>query len=293
MERELFRMVKAALRRLGRRRASRRFTYTDGVIVEVYYWSVINDRSVQWACRSENWPAGLRRGPLPSQAEMSRRLRTKSIRRLLARLEHLVIRRERPMPLVCVLDGKPLPIANHSRDHQAGYGRAVGGKSMGYKLHALVDLSGTVWGWRVAPMNVDERTIARRLLRDVPAPSYLLADSNYDSNALFTLAWERQIQMVVPRRYGPEHGVGHRAQHPARLRSRDMLENGVTRFGIELFEQRRAIERYFGTLTGTGGGLTCLPAWVRGHRRVRLWVQAKIIIHQLRSQRRQTLRAAA
>jgi hypothetical protein len=38
------------------------------------------------------------------------------------------------------LDGKPLPIANHSRDPQAGYGRSIGGKAKGYKLHVLIDL---------------------------------------------------------------------------------------------------------------------------------------------------------
>ena len=63
MERELFREISAALRRLGRRRKSRRFVYTDAAIVEVYYWSVINDRPVLWACRAEHWPARLRRGP--------------------------------------------------------------------------------------------------------------------------------------------------------------------------------------------------------------------------------------
>lgn len=287
MERELFRSLKAALRRLGRRRRSQRFRYTDATIVEVYYWAVLNDRSVLWACRPANWPIGLRRGFLPSQSDMSRRLRTNSVQRLIARLEQSVLRARRPAPLVCMMDGKPLPIAGHSRDPEAGFGRAVRGQAKGYKLHVLIDPAGTVWGWRVAPMNHDERAVARRLMACLPGEGYLLADANYDSNRLYAAAAARGVQMVVPRRQrGGRMGLGHHPQHPTRLRSRDMLENGVFDFGTRLHELRGGVERFFGTLSGTGGGLTCLPGWVRRYRRVRLWVQAKLILNQLRADRR-------
>lgn len=292
MERERFRVMKGLLRRLGRRRRSRKQQYTDGTILEVYLWAVVNDRPTVWACSLRNWAPGLRRGPLPSQSVMSRRLRTPGVERLLRRLEDAVLRRGRATPLVCMVDGKPLPIANHSHDRQAGYGRAVGGKAKGYKLNALIDAAGTVWAWRVAPMNGDERTIARRLLRDLPGEGYLLADANYDSNQLFALAAGHGVQAVVPRRYGPDKGLGHRVYHPARLRSRDLLENGVSSFGVELHGLRRAIERFFGTLVCTGGGLSCLPAWVRTHRRVRQWVCAKLIYNQIRADLRARPRLA-
>lgn len=288
MERELFRTLKRALRRLGRRRKNRRYRYTDAAIVEVYCWAVLNDRPVLWACRPENWPPGLRRGPLPSQSDMSRRLRTPSVKALLARLERLVLYRDASTSLVYIIDGKPLPIANHSRDPEAGYGRAVGGKAMGYKLHVLVDPAGHLWGWRVAPMNIDERVIARRLMPCLPSEGYLLADGNYNSNRLFEAAAARGVQLVSPRRQrgvGPM-GLGHHPQHPARLRSRDMLENGVFDFGRSLHQVRRAVESFLGTLSATGGGLTCLPGWVRRHRRVRQWVQVKLIFNQLRADRR-------
>lgn len=292
MERELFRALRKALRRLGRRRRSRRFLYTDATILEVYYWAVLNDRSVLWACQSGNWPTGLRRGRLPSQSEMSRRLRTPSVRLLGARLEHLVLRAKRRIPLVCMIDGKPLPIAGHSRDPEAGYGRAAGGKANGYKLHVLVDLSGTVWGWRVAPMNTDERTIARRLMACLPGEGYLLADANYNSNRLFAAAATHGVQMVSPRRQrGGKMGLGHHPQHPARLRSIEMLENGVSKFGVRLHDLRRGVERFLGTLSCTGGGLTCLPGWVRRRRRVRAWVQAKLVLNQLRADRRRAVAA--
>lgn len=292
MERELFRALQAALRRLGRRRGSRRFRYTDATIVEVYYWAVLNDRSVLWACQIVNWPPGLRRGALPSQPDVSRRLRTRSVQRLIARLEQLVLRTGRSIPLVCAIDGKPLPIAGHSTDPQAGYGRAARGKAKGYKLHVLVDLMGTVWGWRVTPMNGDERTIARRLVASLPGEGYLLADANYNSSRIFGAAAARGVQLVSPRRQrGGRMGLGHHPQHPARLRCIDMLENGVSDFGTGLHQLRRSVERFLGTLSSTGGGLTCLPGWVRRHRRVRLWVQAKLIFNQLRADRRRALAA--
>lgn len=289
MERELYAKIRAALRRLGRRRRSRRQRYTDGTIVAVYCWAALHDRPTCWACVADNWPPGLFRGPLPSQSIMSRRLRTLSVRRLLARFEELVLRKGRAPAMVYIIDGKPMPIANHSSDRQARYGRAVRSKSRGYKLHLLIDIHGTVWGHRVAAMNADERTIGKRLMRDVPGEGYLLADANYDSNDLFKKAAQHGVQGVIPRRYGPGRKTGHRAQHPARLHSRDMLETPFNAFGIGLHRFRRGIERFLGTLSASSCGLTCLPAWVRTHRRVSQWVQAKLIINQLRADRRKSL----
>jgi hypothetical protein len=293
MERELFRLFKALLRRLGRRRRNRRFRYTDAAIVEVYYWAVLHDRPVLWACRSSNWPPGVRRGALPSQPEMSRRLRTASVLKLINRLEQAVLRDNKQAPLIFAIDAKPLPIAGHSADPHAGYGRAAGGKAKGYKLHVLLDLNATVWSWRVTPMNGDERTMAHRLLRSVPDQGYLLADANYNSNKVFASAALQGVQLIAPRRKrrkGPM-GLGHHRQHPARLRSIDILENSVSEFGRDLLLKRRCIERFFGTLSASGGGLTCLPGWVRHHPRVRLWVQAKLVFNQLRADRRRSVAA--
>ena len=66
MERGLFRMLRAELRRIGRRRTDRRQTHTDATIVEVYFWAVLHDRPVSWACRIENWSGTSRRATLPS-----------------------------------------------------------------------------------------------------------------------------------------------------------------------------------------------------------------------------------
>ena len=197
--------------------------------------------------------------------------------------EEQVLRPHGQGPLVWALDGKPLAISGCSKDRQAGYGRAAGGKAKGYKLHALVSLEGTVAAWRVAPMNKDEREMARRLLGRTEVKGYVLADSNYDSNPLHAVCGERgDLQLVAPPRYGFCTGRGHRRQTPGRLRSIALLSNPQSPFGRELHDQRDSIERFYGNLTNWGGGLSGLPPWIRTHRRVHRWVQAKLILTALR-----------
>lgn len=67
-----------------------------------------------------------------------------------------------------------------------------------------------------------------------------------------------------------------------RRRSIEMLENPASSFGRDLHALRNAIERTFGYLASTAGLLTHLPAWVRTCPRVRLWVQTKLVIADLR-----------
>ena len=155
----------------------------------------------------------------------------------------------------------------------------------GYKLHALVGSDDTVAAWRVAPMNKDERVMAERLLQAAPPEvvGYVTADSNYDSNKLHQIGDDRgNLQLVVRRRYGPEKGTGHRKQAAGRLRSIALTENPHPLFAKRLLQDRKAIERQFGNLSNWGGGLSGLPAWVRTHRRVRRWVQAKLVLAKLK-----------
>src|SRR5438552_2944006 len=163
--------------------------------------------------------------------------------------------------------------------------------------HALVNPRGDRGGWRLAPMNTDERVMAARLVKAAPeqVQGYVVTDSNYDSNPLHALCEARpagRLQLVNRRRYGPGHGHGHREQTAGRLRSKELLENPGPRFGEQLLEGRAQIERYFGGLVNWGGGLTCLTAWVRTHRRVQRWVQAKLVLSALKEQLRQTTCAA-
>ena len=282
MERQLWKAIVAVVAAVDKPPTPVSFTYSDEVIVGVWYWSVIHDRPMSWACERRNWPLDLRRRPLPSYSRLTRRLRTPSVRALLAAVEQRVLAPKRP-ELFWMIDGKPLPIGGCSKDRQAGYGRSAGGKAKGYKLHALIGSDGSVASWRVAPMNKDERVMAERMLKTAPVQGYVVADSNYDSNKLHEVCDAREnLQLVTPRRYGKGNGTGHRKQTRGRLRSIELLENPYPAFGERLLADRSEIERRFGHLSNWGGGLNGLPAWVRTHRRVHRWVQAKLVLTALK-----------
>jgi hypothetical protein len=282
MEHQLWKAMVAVLATLGKPRKRRTGDFTDHDIVEVFYWAVLHDRSTHWACQASHWPIHRRRWPLPSPGTMSRRLRTPAVVALLLALERRVVAPQQT-GLFWMIDGKPLVIGGCSKDRQAGYGRAANSKAKGYKIHALVDPTGALASWRLAPMNKDERVLAERMLKTAPIQGYVAADSNYDSNKLHALCDQRgQLQLVSRRRYGPDHGTGHRKQSAGRLRSMQLTESPFPAFARQLLRDRHGIERRFGQLVNWGGGLTCLPAWVRTHRRVHRWVQAKLVLTALK-----------
>jgi Transposase DDE domain len=257
------------------------FDFSDEDIVKVYYWAVIHDRPMRWACQRRHWPIWHRRKPLPSESTMSRRLRTRSVQTLLNALEHRVVA-PKETELFWMIDGKPLPISGCSKDRQAGYGRAANCKAKGYKIHAIVGSGGAIAAWRLAPMNKDERVIAERMLRTAPIQGYVVGDSNFDSNKLHVVCGVRGLQLVTLRRYGPSHGTGHRKQSAGRLRSIQLTESPYPAFAKRLLHDRCDIERRFAHVSNWGGGLTCLPPWVRTHRRVHRWVQAKLVLRALK-----------
>jgi hypothetical protein len=282
MEGQLWNSILAILASTRKRRKRTNEDFSDADIVKVFYWSVIHDRPICWACQRRNWPLHLRRQKLPSNTTMSRRLRSSRVVALLDAVERRVTAPRHPH-LYWMIDGKPLVISGCSKDRQAGYGRAARCKAKGYKIHAIVATDGSVANWRIAPMNKDERVMAERLLKATNIHGYIVADANYDSNNLHKICDARgNRQLVIPRRYGPGRKVGHRAQSPGRLRCIELLENPQPRFGQQLLEDRSAIERHFGNATNWGGGLTHLPPWARTHRRVRRWVQAKFALTAIR-----------
>jgi len=283
MEHQLWKEILAVIKAIGKSRRNPRCRFSCEEIVLVWFWSVLHDRPVSWACDRRNWPLHQRRRRLPSSSTMSRRLRSPDVQTLIKTIEDRTLCSKGTKPLAWMIDGKPLVISGCSKDRQAGFGRAAQGKAKGYKLHSIVGMDGSIAGWRIAPMNKDERIMARRLLRDADIQGYLLADSNYDSNPLHDICTERgELQLLTRPRGGYGRTKRRRQQSPGRLRSMELLENPQPEFGRRLLKERDAIERRFGNLTNWGGGLTHLPPWVRTHRRVHRWVQAKLIIDVLK-----------
>jgi hypothetical protein len=275
------------LRRIDKPCKKAREAYSDEDIVLTWLWSVIHDRPVAWACQRANWPLHQWRRALPSQTCMSRRLRSQGVKRLLKELEKRELLPPRICQLMWFMDGKPLLISGCSKDRQSGRARGVG---RGYKLHTILDpRSRKVAAWRVAPLNKDEKIMARRMVREAALQGYLVADGNYDSNPLHRVCEARgNLQLVTPHRASR---VGRRrryGQSIGRLRSLNLQTSPTPQFATTLLHQRDDIERYFGNLTSWGGGLTHLPPWIRTHRRVHRWVQAKLILMAIRRRLLQT-----
>lgn len=283
MERQLWSAIVQVIREINKPNLSGNFRFCVDQVLKVWFWAVVHDRPVSWATIRDNWPPHLRRDPLPSDSTMSRRLRSQAVQEVLRQLEQRVLAPNKTGQLVWFIDGKPLPIGGCSKDRQAGYGRAASSMARGYKIHALIGKHGGLAQWRVTPMNKDERTMAKRMLKATTVCGYVVADANYDSNPLHQVCDDGgRLQLVAPRRKGKHRGLAKGRHASGRLRSKAMLEDPSPEFGESLLQQRNAIERYFGNLCNWGGGLTCLPSWARTYRRVHRWVQAKLILCRIR-----------
>jgi hypothetical protein len=280
----LYSLVQEEAKLRGR---TKRVWFSDAVIVLVYFWAVLHDRPVAWACEGRNWPEQ-RDGPglfsLPSAPTMSRRLRTLRCGLLLTGVyDRLRSIRSSELTLCRRIDTKPLVVSGFSKDRDAKRGYATGGMARGYKL-------AVVWGKNVlpdaltvAPLNVSDPICAAKLIDQLAlcqTSGYLLADATQDSNPLHEYAAAHTFQLLTPRKK-PGTELGHRDHSLARLRSIERLE-GPGQFGKSLYQQRGDIERDLAHLCGFGGGLQPLPSWVRHPARVARWVIAKLIINGLR-----------
>jgi hypothetical protein len=286
MEHQLWREIVRSLKEIHKPRRRAREKFSGEEIVQVWMWAVVHDRPICWATSKANWPIHERQRRLPSSSTMSRRLRCRKVRALMTALEQAVFGSRDNKPLVWVIDGKPLMVNGSSGDRQTGFGRAHRGNARGYKLHLIQGIDGFVAAWRIAPMNKDERVMARRMVRTADIQGYLLGDGNYDSNPLHEVCAQRgDLQLVAPLRGGRERRKCQSRRpkmSPGRRRAAELLDNPNPEFGRDLMLLRDTIERSFANLTNWGGGLTHLPPWVRTHRRVHRWVQAKLILNAIK-----------
>jgi IS5 family transposase len=261
-----------------------RVQFSDRIIVMVYLWSVLKDRPVYWACEQENWP----REPdfqLPEDSTMSRRLRTVGVQQLIERV--LGCGSERlGVPLVKVLDSKPLYVGPYSKDRDAKRGRVAAGQfARGYRLHTL-NHGRAVREFTLAPMNEHDAAAAPALIAKLEGGGYAAADNAYDSNRLHQQAAAANHQLVAPPRAANKGVRDAKHNCPQRLRTLDLLDSplkvcGINGdFGRELYNCRQRVESGYGGLTFLG--LNYVPAWARGPRRVALWAAGKILLHLCR-----------
>lgn len=279
---------------------SRRFTFSDVLVVGMYLWSVAHDRPMRWACERRHYNAVYRpRQPLPSVSQFHRRVRSDRVQRILQQVHDVTAGRLVPTALSSV-DGKALPVSPVSKDPDArpGYaGGGGGGKRLGkgYKLHGIATEDRRIVAWCVRPMNEHELPVAHRLLASLPngwfgPRSLLLADGNYDSHDLHKHVDHAGGRLVT-------HVHPHRcATHPVTLRQMGRARRALLALHAsdhrpllrQVARHRNTVELTFSNLTCYGGGLGPLPAFVRRLPRVTRWVGAKIILYHVRRQLRRT-----
>lgn len=275
----LYRLVMDFAPGRGKRRQ-----YADSLILLLFLWSAIRRKPRYWVCDPRNSPRRLRDRPLPSPSQLSRRLNDPAFADLWQRfLAHTLLRQQQALCLLAcyLIDAKPLPVSCYSKDKQAKRGWACDHIAKGYKLFLLADTAGRIVAYQVHAMNHAEQTAALTLIDATDKPGYTLGDSVYDTDDFYRAAHQRGLQLITPRK-DPTANIGVRASSPPRLHAIAMLETPIPGgFGPAMYDQRTIIERMFSAMGCAAVGLDALPPWVRTLARVRLWVDAMIVLYLL------------
>lgn len=248
-------------------RHGRCFTHAD--VARAFLWSVMCDRPLAWIETTTGRLPFDRVAPrlCPSASTVCRRLRDPVLLWLFEDLLFGLTFSPAP-PDYFVLDSKALPVSPYSKDAHATSGHGRCETQRGYKLHVLTDNLQRVWSWQVLPMHVDEVDVVQLLLPRAAARrvgGLVLTDTGY-AMASREFAEEHGFRLVSP---------WHRSQRCA--------EDSRWKRGDH--RRRDSVERFFGHLSGFGGGLQGLPSWVRTLPRVRMWVLGKLIINAARQRR--------
>jgi hypothetical protein len=210
---------------------------------------------------------------------------------MLQRLEREL--RDRPAPGVAlIIDSKPLPVCGYTTDPEARNGRAYRCFGRGYKLFLVIDENRVVHAWKVDSMNVAEQRVAEELIPAAAASAgtdrWLLGDKAYDSNRLYQCAEQHGLRLLAPR-LKPWTPMKP-GQSEGRVRAAALLEHPE---GADLLHRRDTVERFLGTLSVTGGGLSPLPGYVRRRERVARWVGAKLLLAMAAAKARRDAALAA
>jgi hypothetical protein len=297
MDRELWRLtfesIKRATRVVARHSPGRRRPrFADWLIVAMYVWCVWHDRPLCWACDRSHYGSLFRPRKLPSVSQFTRRIKSDACQLILQHVHDELAGRGIRLCESGLIDGKPLPVSPVSKDRQATRGKVCGGYAKGYKLHAFVNHRRRIVIWSVMGLNVAEQSVAAEMIPLLPPlltpDALVMADANYDSAPLHQQAADTSHLCLLSPLKGQQL-VGDGGHHPATLRQMGAARRELVRAWDRhpdlmryLLRQRDEIDRAFGVLVSTAGGLTSLPSWVRTLRRVRRWVGVKIILYNAR-----------
>lgn len=295
MEAEKYSLLVRALDQLPHPRKPK-VRLSDKLILRVYFWGVVHDRSTTWATKPKNWPADVPHA-LPSESAMSRRMRSVSV---LALLERLLAKLADSFPgptLLKSIDSKPMLVGHCSGDRDARWGKLGRGKARGYRLHCVCRENTPIF-WTICSMNEHDSSVAPALVRRLPPDGgYLVGDNAYDTNQLHQIATQYNYQLVSPPRKSNRGKRDIKKNCPQRLRALDMLDSPLcilrrhSNFGSSLYARRTDAERSMAALAMNG--LSYLPPWVRGPRRVAAWTAGKIAITMIQKlARNRTLKQA-
>jgi IS5 family transposase len=282
VDRDIWVLIRNAVRCAERRvtRTGRRASYSDRLIVLMYFWCVWHDRPLCWACVRGSYGTLLRPRRLPSVSQFCRRVKSPRVEAMIRVVNERLASPEGPVELAFV-DGKALPVTENTRDPDARTGRGNGRFSRGYKLHALVGEDGRVLRHKTTALNAGEPSTAAELLDPVGPSTLLIGDGNYDSSRLYRAVKERGGQLLTRLKGAPALKKNIRRITPAR-RGIVELWRSDPKLCLWLMGLRGGIERAFSAMSTFGGGLAHLPPWVRRQARVDRWVTAKLAIYHAR-----------
>jgi Transposase DDE domain len=106
----------------------------------------------------------------------------------------------------------------------------------------------------------------------------IFADGNYDAHVLHKDVARRGAFLITRPRGRAKHPVTRRQMGRSRRLLIDLWDR-APKLMKRVYHHRKQIERRFGNLSCTPGLLTSLPKFVRGIRRVRRFVGAKICLY--------------
>lgn len=284
MDQKLWGVLKPILLRVARSTPRLpRSCYSDYLILRLYFWAVLHDRPMSWAIEPTHYNCIFRPRQWPSVSQLNRRIASGRFTQMLKRVHELFRGDALAKMYTAYLDGKALLLSPVTTDQEATAGRIPGGFAKGYKLHALVDQSLQIPVFCVLPLNCHEQTAAHALLdqlQQLPR-TLLLADTNYDSDKLYTQVHDKGGRLLTPLR--------GRATHPTTLSQMGSTRKQMIQFWNRrpaqmnrIYQKRKTIERVFSRLACTPGLLGHLPTFIRGLKRVERWVRAKICLYHAR-----------